>query len=284
MTDLTPELVDKLTSMNSAGKTVELLDGKQGVMVPSGDGAYEMKIVDPVDRILRSYIEANASFDTQESFIAYVEEFGRQESKLFVRMYDGSHAPAVTAIFDYHDEPDVVGRLAHRATYAMPWSPQWKRWSFLANGDGIKQAQFLEFLQENGDDVVEPNVGELMAVIGNLSSRKKVEFKSGFRLSDGSMELSYVEETESAGASNKSAIMPESIEIGIPIFVDGVSYAVKVWLRYRIIEGKLLFGIVLHRAEFMIADATEAAVKEIETATKMTALWGRTGGDYGRGA
>lgn len=276
MADFGKETLDRLIDLGVAAvglpsqEDSTLINGKQAVMVPEG---FELIQIDPVDPLLPSFITANVRHDTDDSFIQYAKDYKGDDSRLFVERDKAT----VTAIFDYHSHAHgCVGRLAHKATYPMPWSPQWKRWSGLAAAaNGVRQKTFMEFIEENGEDIVNtPNAIDMMEMVGRVSSRKKIDFTSGLRLSDGSVELSYKEEVENSGGSVKTATMPSEITIGIPIFVDGPSYEIKVLIRYEIDEGKLAFKVVLHRAEFMVEDAMKTAVAKIEQETGLRAHWG----------
>lgn len=274
MADFDKETLDRLVDLAAAHAlpkaTVFLANGKQGVLIPEG---YGLDQIDPVDPPVKSFINASVRHDTDDSFIRYVNEFKESQTRLFV-----SRQPAaVIAFFDYHDTDtaaDAVGRLAHKATYPMPWSPQWLRWKGLMDRGGVDQRTFMEFIEENGEDITNPATPVLVDLISKVQSRKNVEFTSGLRLSDGSIEIAYKEEAETTGGRVGTTTMPSEIEIGIPVFLEGPAYGIKVFVRYHIDNGKLKFQIVMHRWEFTVEDAMKVAVAKIAKATSIEPHWG----------
>lgn len=275
--DMTADAIDKIVRLSRERSIVSddiLISGQQVVVVPEG---YELSLIDPIDKPLPASIHATVRHDTDESFIAYVNDFKDDAMRMFVERA----AAKVTVIFDYHrnaNDPGVlssnVGRLTHKAVYPMPWSPQWLRWKGLADRPGVNQKTFMEFIEENGEDITAPAWVDLIDMVSRVQSKKNIEFTSGLRLSDGSIEVAYKEEAEHSGGSLKTVTMPSEIEIGIPVFVDGPAYAIKVFIRYEVDQGKLAFKIVLHRWEFTVEDAMKTAVAKIEEATGLTAHWG----------
>lgn len=248
-------------------KTVILENGDEVFLVPEG---YSVERAPPIERPLPKSIHQTVTFDTDASFIDYVETFKNDaESRLFV----SRDKAVMTVVFDYHSFGAVPARLAHRALYRMPWSPQWKRWTSLASRP-VNQKMFMEFIEENGEDIRNPSAADLMQMIARVQSKKSTEFTSGLRLSDGSMEISYKEEVENSGGALKTATLPSEITIGVPVFLDGPAYEVKVFIRYHIDGGKLAFQVVLNRAEFVIEDAMKVAVDHVSGDTDLTAYWG----------
>lgn len=260
---------------SAAGKILDLSNGKEAVLLPRGDGSYSLEHIEPLDRPLPSTINQIVRFDNAASLMDYVNDFKRPLTRLFVsRVSDyGRAGPSAVAYLDYHDAANgAPHHVAHKAIYTMPWSEQWKRWTKAAN-EAMSQPKMLEFLEENGEDITAPMAAELIDAVGRLSNRKKVEFKSSFRLSDGSCELSYAEEAETSGGI-KVAVMPTEMKIGIPVFADGPGYEIRVFIRHRINDGKLTFHLVLHRSQFAVEEALKEAIAEIEKGVAITAHWG----------
>lgn len=253
--------------------------GRVHVLVPEG---FSRETIEPVDRALPEDIIQAVEVDTSESLIKYVELFRETDTRLFV----SRTVPSMTAVFNYHSASDAPEKMSnaprycsHKVVWKLPASLQYRRWSELARYQH-SQTKILEFFEENGEDVINPSGAQMFEMLGKVSSRKKTEFISGFRLSDGSVEVAFKEEGE-ATAGIKRENLPSEFNIGIPIFVDGPTYEVRVMLRYRIDEGKLAFQVVLHRIEILVDDAIKDEVSRIESATSLEAIFGKAAGVTG---
>lgn len=151
----------------------------------------------------------------------------------------------------------------HRATYAATASPEWKRWTGM-NGQRKPQADFAAFVEDNALDIVDPVSADMIEISRSLEAKKKVEFKSAIRLSNGQTELAYQEDISGSAAKGKLAI-PETFRLGIPVFVGGERYSVECRLRYRIDNGTLSMWFDLIRPHAIIQDATERMVDEVKS-------------------
>lgn len=118
-----------------------------------------------------------------------------------------------------------------------------------------------QFIENNLDDVVEPTGADLLEICRTLEAKKKVNFSSSIRLSDGSNQFTY-EETVQGSAQKGQLKIPEVFVIGVPVFISGEKWKVQVRLRFRINSGELSMWLEPVRTHKII----EAAVKEIFTA------------------
>lgn len=169
--------------------------------------------------------------------------------------------PQFTVVFDDHDAGDMPDRNPgwgeFRAVYECPLSVEWLGWMG-KNKSSFAQTDFAQFIEDNLPDIVTPSGADMLEISRSLEAKKKVNFASGIRLSNGQAELTYEEEIQGTAAKGKLQI-PEVFQIGIPVLEGGERYQVDARLRYRIHEGRLSMGYDLVRPHKVL----EAAVKEV---------------------
>lgn len=244
-------------------------DGAERLVVPEG---YKVERIEPVDRKL-GVIRQTPAFADVDSFVAYVNRFKAPETVIFG---DLDHR-TVTAVMDYHapgadGKPARADYTAHRAIYSAKLAEEWARWAGI-DGKLIGQTAFAEFVEENLVDIREPVGAAVLEVASQLRARKKVEFQSGVQLQNGTVQLVYKEDIDAAGKGEMA--VPSEIKIGVPIFYGGPKYEVRVFLRYRIEDGKLGFKIDIHRRRYLEHDAFNEFMKGIGEGTSIAPLAGR---------
>jgi uncharacterized protein YfdQ (DUF2303 family) len=244
---------------------VPLVDGRSILVIPEGCKTEKIEAVNPV---LTDHIRQAVRLESAASFVAYVNDFKTANSRLFV----SAGGQRMTAELDYHAAPGTAAQRGHRADWSMPLSEEWKRWTAI-DGQPQPQQKFAEFIEENLEDVREPEGAKLLEIATYLQAKKKVTFESGLRLSDGNVQLTYKEDSEHSTRGNLA--VPTEIKLGIPVFFGGAPYAVRAFLRWRISdEGKLAFTVVLHRRQMILQDAVQEAAKVVSEQTGLPALFG----------
>lgn len=186
------------------------------------------------------------------SFIAVVNDQKNDDT----RMYSTINPPTFTAVFN--DIAAGAGWRDHQAKYNAPLSPEWKTW-LGTSGRQQSQSDFAQFIETNLPDIAEPNGADVLEVSRTLEAKKKVNFASSIRLSDGSTQFTYEEDVQ--GSAQKGQLkVPEEFVLAIPVFENGDLWRVEAKLRYRIGDGgKLSIWYELVRPHKVI----EAAVKEL---------------------
>jgi uncharacterized protein YfdQ (DUF2303 family) len=186
------------------------------------------------------------------SFISVVND----QKGAGTRLYSTINPPTFHAVFNDHaDEP---GWRDHAARYNAPLSPEWKTWTGMS-GRHQTQTDFAQFIETNLPDIATPLGAVVLEVARTLEAKKKVNFASSVRLSDGSTQFTYEEDVQ--GSAQKGQLqVPEVFVLAIPVFENGELWKVEAQLRYRIADGgKLTIWYELVRPHKVI----EAAVKEL---------------------
>jgi len=202
-----------------------------------------------------------------ESFIAVVRDQKNGSTRLFSTL----NPPTFTAVFNHH--ADDAGWGDHAAKYNAPLSPEWKAWTD-ADGRQSSQVELAQFIENNLVDVVEPDGATLLEICRTLEAKKKVNFASSIRLSDGSHQFTYEEDVQ--GSAQKGQLkVPEQFVIGIPVFENGEKWRVDVRLRFRISDGgKLTMWLELIRPHKVIEEAVKELREQITKGTELAILNG----------
>lgn len=187
-----------------------------------------------------------------ESFVAVVLDQKAESTRLFSTI----NPPTFTAVFNHTAEGPGWGD--HQAKYNAPLSPEWKAWTSI-DGKKMNQVEIAQFIENNLVDVAEPEGATLLEICRTLEAKKKVNFSSSIRLSDGTNQFTFEEEVQGTAQKGQLGI-PEQFVIGVPVFENGEKWRVDVRLRYRIEDGgKLWMWLELVRPHKVI----EEAVKEL---------------------
>ena len=202
------------------------------------------------------------------SFIAVVNDQKTGATRLYCQT---GNKPGFTAVFN--DTHVDAGWRDHRATYVPLLSPEWLIWAG-ANGRQQTQADFAQFIEANLPDIAEPSGADVLAVSRTLEAKKKVNFASSIRLSDGSHQFTYEEDVQ--GSAHKGQLkVPEVFVLAIPVFEGSDPRRIEARLRYRIGDGgKLAIWYELVRPHKVIEAATLDLRKQIADGTGMTPLAG----------
>lgn len=242
-------------------------DGGMAIVLPTG---YELSKLPPVEPPLPR-IRQSLTFHDRDSFVAYVNRFRTEATQLFAEPgFLADHQAHVTASIDYH-LPGVPNRLAHKAAYLPRYSEQWQRW-VAACRQPMKQAQFAEFVEENRSDIVDPEAARLLDIVRTFKASKKVEFDSVVYQPNGDIRLGYDERTQQNGTSG---VLPEVMKLGMPVYFRGTTYAVPVFVRYRVADGAVQFQLKLDRADVIEDAAFGEITAAIHEATGIGVYLGR---------
>lgn len=206
-----------------------------------------------------------------------------------------------TAIIDYHDEENSKKKAASEATdtekdspelydkivnanwgehvvqLKLETTPEWRRW--VENDKKLMpQETFLEFLEENQNDIIAPDQASVLETIQLLQGTKSVAFKGGKNLKTGAIALQYVETIDIRGqASNQERVseVPDKLRLGIVPFIGANGVEIDARLRFRIgPDGKLSFAYLLNRPYQIIEEAFGHARQDIEAAVGLPVMLG----------
>lgn len=246
----------------SAHRSYETADGITHVPLPPNWSVEEIR---PQDLPLH-HIRQRVTVYDEASFIAYLKEYQLPSTRIFGFpgfMASNGGQPMIKAVIDYHGK-DAPDRCDHSVVFQPRYSDYWARWIKGVCTRSLSQAEFVEHIEENRNDVADPTAARMLDIINNFKASKKSEFTSIIRLSNGDVTLVHDEKTEQQGSSGP---VPEVMSLGIPVFFNGPRYAVPLWIRFRVGGGAVKFQLKAEMADRIEADAFNDISKRITEAT-----------------
>lgn len=251
-------------AMGAAMTSAEIYGKVPVIVVPDGYKAIGME----------SYLDAPArkrgivTLRDAASFISLVN----QEKLPGTRIYGSTNPPGFSAVFN-----DTAGETGpawrdHRAAFNCPVSVEWTTWTE-QSGKAMSQEAFAQFIESNLPDIREPAAADMLEISRTLEAKKKVNFASGIRLSNGQSELTY-EEDISGTASKGRLSVPEIFKIGIPVIEGSAPYLMECRLRYRIGDGKMAMWFEIVRPHKVMEHAVKEVTEQIAAATELVILNG----------
>lgn len=167
----------------------------------------------------------------------------------------------VTAILN-HDHALRPGWMDYRAKVQLTTSRKLRVW-MANNGQAKKMSQenFALFLEENLQDISEPDGAQVLTFAETLEATRTETFKSSIVTSTGEQRLSFSSERN----GEQSSQLITKITLGIPLFEGGEPYAVEVKISHRVNDGKLVFWYDLRHIDFLIDTAWADKIEFLNT-------------------
>lgn len=247
---------------------IETKDGRQLVVIPND---FQVKEVGPEHKPPPPYITAARDFDNGDSLAAYVNEYRNKASKFFADIVKRD----ILVVLDHH-AAGAADRCRHIVKLHLPYGEEFAAWDRMAGwSDNAakkhEQVAFLRFLEENANDVREPEPARLLELVAQFEASKAVEFKAGARLQNGDRQLVYKSETVPKG----TIAIPSELHFNFPIYFGEEAVDLKAWFRYSAGEGGLRLGFDWHRIEPIKQAAFRLAATRIAEACGLVPLFGR---------
>lgn len=234
------------------------------VSTPDGDKPYmalppnwKGELVEPrldVPTIIR---ERQTAANT-EAFSAYLDRFKDARTILFA----SRTTRYVTARLDYHETATQPSSDTH--SLARPFKPdrKFEAWKKL-NGKDLTQIQFVNFLEDHLADVSSPDQATLLRSIVQFKALRQVNCASAVNLSNGDLQFQYTQDTKSESGQ---VVMPERIQITVPVLEFESEWAINARLSYVLGEGRLTFKFQLIQIEDVEDLAFATAVEQLSKA------------------
>lgn len=200
-------------------------------------------------------VRAFPKFRTSEALCDYLQRFGNSSTTVFL---DYDHH-SIEAVIDYHEGGKSPQFCSHKAQYKARMTEEWRAWAGRC-GSLYGQAEFIRFLEEHAGDVVDPDSAGLMELCMRFEAIQTVDFKSSKRLSDGSRELIYSEQTQAKG----SIKVPEELTLFIPVLEGQEPQEIRVFFRTRIIDSNLKFATEIHRKARVLDEAFNVITYDVK--------------------
>lgn len=235
------EVVGDLVRRGMGAQTVNGPDGRAFLVTPHGAEIKDVSDEHGLKLTRAKYIWQHVTLQTAESLADYVTRFKKADTLLFADIAQSE----IAGIIDYH-APSQADHCAHRATMKLPFSQEWASWTAI-HGKLMLQLDFARFIEENAADIAAPSGGDLLDAVRDLQAHRKVNFTRALRTSSDNENFEYTDETE---ARTKGGIeLPTKFQLLIPVYFGEAATEVFAFLRWKLDDGNLTLGVVLHRAE-----------------------------------
>lgn len=199
-------------------------------------------------------------FSTVGSLVTYLNRFATEDTLIFAE-HDAS---VIRATIDGHT-PGEPSFGDHKVAFSATLSEKLRDWKGKSN-KALSQVDFGLFLEERAIDVVKPDAADVFDMVMQFSATKKVDFKSQTRLSNGDRQVQWVEETSQ---TRGGMTLPDHFVIRVPVFEGMEPQDVKIWVRYAIREGALMFTLKIHDEKQLIDDAFQRCIDAVKVGMKL---------------
>jgi uncharacterized protein YfdQ (DUF2303 family) len=249
---------------------VQTIAGVPHLLVPDGPDRAALRSFEHM-LSAPSTVRGAVTLHDEKSFSTYVRCNAGPGTVLFASL---DHR-AVTAVFDWHtprassSDAQAAGWGLHRATLPAKLTDPWKRWTG-ANKQAMAQRAFATFLEDNLEDIAEPNGSMLLEIAKKFDLGKNVTFRSAVNLDNGLVQFTYNEEER----PTDTVSVPRTFVLGLAPFEGADPYRVTARLRYRVDDQKLGIWFDLKNPDVIVEDAFRARVKAIAEHTGLQPLWG----------
>jgi len=235
--------VAAMTAVRMSEPVIEGSDGRRHALLPPNFVLSE--IVDPDRRPVCP--KTSAIVDDAASLVTYVNRF-QDHSTIIVADYDEL---IVTAFLDYHNandakEPLRAGMLRHKATLRLRSSEEFHRWSTV-QGEMHDQMDFARFMEENANDITDPDSATFIEISRDLEAAQGSNFKAKSRTQTGDRSFSYETET----VVRNDITVPTQFTLSIPLFEGEPVDDITAYFRFRPQASGLYLGFEWRRVEYV---------------------------------
>lgn len=243
---------------------------------------------------LREEIDQRVTLDDLASFIAYVNTFKEEPSRIFATVTD--KGAEFAALLDYHYAPYRVAKEGrpepgvelletdgpgarnwnlHRADFKPAYASEFAAWLGV-NKKPLSQEAFIEHLRRWGYLVTNHDAATLAEYVANLEFRTNGTFKNKLERVKGGRALVWLETVE-AGSTARGVEVPiiEQLSLYLPLFVNGKEYPIQCDLTYKVGDGSLEITPELIREHLPIREAVRDMVEEVAVETHIRPFLGK---------
>lgn len=253
--------------------TLDHADKPHAIVVPTG---YTAQLVTP-DELERPEHTLDAPRRIRQAVglhdTASLVRYAKHHDEGTTTLYADADTCTVTALLD----ATAAGRPSwngHRAVVKLRTTPEWKRWA-LRDRKLVGQLEFAEHIEDGLGQIVEPPAAVLLDVAQHFQAHRRVEFRSGRKLTSGETQFTYAETIDAKAGQTGNVVVPDEFFLGLSPF-EGLdtAYKVRARLRYRLDDGALRIGYVLDNPDAVLREAFDECVAGVEADLGMAAWRG----------
>jgi len=202
---------------------------------------------------------AARSVTDAKSFVDYVNRHAHRGTEIYAH----TNSSKVVGIIDSHEGAGLnPGWQKHRVSLDLEHSKQWLAWK---NADGklMEQGEFADFIDDQWNDVIDPEPARMIDIARTFQAHTKVNFESAIRETSGDVKLSFIEDTTAKAGQKGDIEIPARIQLALRPYVGGPIYSIWANFRYRLRGGAVFLGFKLERPELILEAAFADIVAEI---------------------
>lgn len=283
------------------------IDAAGVLLVPDGYKAEALKPHLDAFRTRPQLRQGSVVLSDLASFIQWTNR--HKDAGTMVYAEDTSMTQAsLTAIIDHdeagEDAPEKTARFGrHRATYAFPFSREWKEWMAACNPQGLGAVEFQTFFERRIGDVMpppysidgqgtevfesqDPEIRKLVTTLGKrfATVAEIVKLTRGIEINASAKAVQridrdtgehQIEFSEENGQGVDRIKPPNAFLIAIPVLHNGQPILIAVHLRYRASGGKVTWFLELHHPDRVFEEVFSQSLKQVFTDTGLTPLRGK---------
>jgi uncharacterized protein YfdQ (DUF2303 family) len=269
-----PNIVDSAIQAGIEIANVKTIPRESGetttVLVPDGFTVQTIKN----ERQNPSRKTGSRVFLSAKSFCSYVNKHKDADATIIVA---DEHKAKIIAYLNDHT-PASANWADFTAQFDVGFSKQWLTWFKRAySPDDVRdrafdQAAFVDFLENNRSDIMTSGVKdekgeeiktvsflELSSLLLNLQITVDEKLTSEIDPRTGTTRFHY-ENQEKKG----SVVIPSEFYLALPIYKTGKIYQVKIRIRYRKSNSKIVFFYLIDQAEKLIEAAFDDICRKVE--------------------
>lgn len=246
--------VAKLVELAGTLKVTELEHEGHGkipmVLKPSGFDLEDLRqFMHPHPDRVRAVVTHNSVV----SFCEYVNRFKGVYSTIFASVLEAPYE--FTAILDYHgtDEGDMFPDWGtHVAKLVLTQTDEWKTW-MESNNRSFNQVEFAAFIEDNLNDIVEPDGATMLELALNLNATQESGFKGKLNLQNGDVGLVVDQQTDAVALGKNGEIaIPKELSIKLAPFRGIEQSTIQARFRYNLRPPKLTLGYQMIRPKALL--------------------------------
>lgn len=180
-------------------------------------------------------------------------------------------SPSVVAVLNGNG-PNGAGWGDLRVRIVFRPTPQWEKWK-ARDGQLMAQVDFAEFVEENLEDVAEPDGATMLEIASQLQLVRTVNFRSKVVLQGGTFNFTHDQDDKASVGAGQIEV-PQQFVLGIAPVFGLAAYRVPARFRYRVVDGKLKLGFRIQRVETMMAQIVEDVIAKIERGANVSVMDG----------
>lgn len=210
------------------------------------------------------------------NFIRYLKGVDLSTAAIFLS------ACKFTCILDFYKDASGGEGLKNKTVFFQAkFSEEFNHWKS-QNRKPMGQRDLAEHIEERLNDVVNPEGDVMLDIVNNFTASNTQHFSNAQRLATGQVQLTYNEDIEASGGSNKKISIPENFTLALSVFereigddteVDVVP--IEARFRYKIRSGDLTLTYLLSDLNDVVRNALETVYNRVQEGTGISVYGGK---------